>query len=277
MELSIWYWFPIFSCHRLDTTISGSTKQESNEGSRLFKGGAKSFSKRWQTGEISNFQYLMHLNTLAGRGYSDLTQYPVFPWVLSDYESEDLDLLDPKTFRRLDKPMGCQTIEGEDEFRKRYFISINFVIFLNFFFVHNRLLLLEFVAVQMILRSGLLYKFTCQHVKITLMFPPGMRAEMILRSRSFIMAPTIPVPESFFSTFYGCLHSARRIRSYKGGSLTTLIVFLTVLKILGLVRLGRVTHQMWRNWSRNFSTCQNSLKIDSVLIWERNNQEKRWV
>ncbi|KAL1216555.1 Protein SPIRRIG [Cardamine amara subsp. amara] len=104
----------------LDTTISGSAKQESNEGSRLFKLMAKSFSKRWQNGEISNFHYLMHLNTLAGRGYSDLTQYPVFPWILADYDSESLDLSDPKTFRKLHKPMGCQTPEGEEEFRKRY-------------------------------------------------------------------------------------------------------------------------------------------------------------
>ncbi|CAK9143767.1 unnamed protein product [Ilex paraguariensis] len=119
----------------LDTTISGSVKQESNEGSRLFKSMARSFSKRWQNGEISNFQYLMHLNTLAGRGYSDLTQYPVFPWILADYESENLDFSypktfhyesenldfsDPKTFRKLDKPMGCQTQEGEEEFKKRY-------------------------------------------------------------------------------------------------------------------------------------------------------------
>lgn len=41
----------------------------------------------FQDGEISNFQYLMHLNTLAGRSYNDLMQYPVFPWVLADYES----------------------------------------------------------------------------------------------------------------------------------------------------------------------------------------------
>lgn len=105
---------------RLDTTISGSTKQESNEGSRLFKIMAKPFSRRWQNGEISNFQYLMHLNTLAGRGYSDLTQYPVFPWILADYDSETLDLTDPKTFRMLDKPIGCQTAEGEEEFKKRF-------------------------------------------------------------------------------------------------------------------------------------------------------------
>ncbi|KAL1225121.1 BEACH domain-containing protein A2 [Cardamine amara subsp. amara] len=104
----------------LDTTISGSAKQESKEGSRLFKLMAKSFTKRWQNGEISNFQYLMHLNTLAGRGYNDLTQYPVFPWILADYVSEILDLSDPKIFRKLDKPMGCQTPEGEEEFTKRY-------------------------------------------------------------------------------------------------------------------------------------------------------------
>ncbi|KAK8486708.1 hypothetical protein V6N11_069070 [Hibiscus sabdariffa] len=104
----------------LDTTISGSTKQESNEGSGFFKIMDNSFLKRWQNGEITNFQYLMHLNTLAGRGYSDLTQYPVFPWVLADYESEELDLSDPKNFRKLDKPIGCQTLEGEQEFMRRY-------------------------------------------------------------------------------------------------------------------------------------------------------------
>ncbi len=41
-----------------------------------------------QKGEISNFQYLMALNTLAGRSYNDLMQYPIFPWILADYESE---------------------------------------------------------------------------------------------------------------------------------------------------------------------------------------------
>lgn len=36
-----------------------------------------SMTERWICGEISNFEYLMHLNTLAGRSYNDLTQYPV--------------------------------------------------------------------------------------------------------------------------------------------------------------------------------------------------------
>ena len=41
-----------------------------------------------QNGEITNFQYLMHLNTLAGRSYNDLMQYPIFPWVLANYSNE---------------------------------------------------------------------------------------------------------------------------------------------------------------------------------------------
>ena len=27
----------------------------------------------------------MYLNTMAGRSFSDITQYPVFPWILTDY------------------------------------------------------------------------------------------------------------------------------------------------------------------------------------------------
>ena len=34
--------------------------------------GETSVTQRWVRGELSNFQYLMHLNTLAGRSYNDL-------------------------------------------------------------------------------------------------------------------------------------------------------------------------------------------------------------
>ena len=103
----------------MDATISGTSKEDVSENNGLFKRMAKTFSKRWQNCEISNFQYLMHLNTLAGRGYNDLTQYPVYPWVLADYDSDSLNLEDPKTFRQLNKPMGALSPEREDEFRRR--------------------------------------------------------------------------------------------------------------------------------------------------------------
>ncbi|XP_030011898.1 WD repeat- and FYVE domain-containing protein 4 [Sphaeramia orbicularis] len=75
---------------------------------------------KWQRGEISNFEYLMHLNTVAGRTYNDLMQYPVFPWILADYQSETLDLSNPATFRDLSKPMGAQTEKRKQMFIQRY-------------------------------------------------------------------------------------------------------------------------------------------------------------
>uniref|UniRef100_A0A8C2FW64 Neurobeachin n=1 Tax=Cyprinus carpio TaxID=7962 RepID=A0A8C2FW64_CYPCA len=72
---------------------------------QLFK--PSNMTQRWQRREISNFEYLMFLNTIAGRTYNDLNQYPVFPWVLTNYESEELDLTIPGNFRDLSKPIGA--------------------------------------------------------------------------------------------------------------------------------------------------------------------------
>ncbi|CAG9764999.1 unnamed protein product [Ceutorhynchus assimilis] len=82
--------------------------------------GETSVTQRWVRGEISNFQYLMHLNTLAGRSYNDLMQYPVFPWILADYDSEELDLSDSNTFRDFSKPMGAQSPDRLEQFKKRF-------------------------------------------------------------------------------------------------------------------------------------------------------------
>nr|XP_009290100.1 neurobeachin isoform X6 [Danio rerio] len=72
---------------------------------QLFK--SSNMTQRWQRREISNFEYLMFLNTIAGRTYNDLNQYPVFPWVLTNFESEELDLTVPSNFRDLSKPIGA--------------------------------------------------------------------------------------------------------------------------------------------------------------------------
>eukprot|EP01063_Lacrimia_lanifica_P011782 TRINITY_DN18479_c0_g2_i1.p1 TRINITY_DN18479_c0_g2~~TRINITY_DN18479_c0_g2_i1.p1 ORF type:complete len:2982 (+),score=1036.74 TRINITY_DN18479_c0_g2_i1:624-8948(+) len=69
----------------------------------------KRWRDRWQKGELTNFQYLMLLNTMSGRSFNDLTQYPIFPHVIADYTSEKLDLDDPKSYRDFSKPMGVQT------------------------------------------------------------------------------------------------------------------------------------------------------------------------
>lgn len=75
---------------------------------------------QWTSGKISNFDFLMQLNSFAGRSYNDLTQYPVFPWIIADYESEEIDLDDPKTYRDLTKPMGGLDEARANQFRERY-------------------------------------------------------------------------------------------------------------------------------------------------------------
>ncbi|KAF9117001.1 hypothetical protein BGX27_007055 [Mortierella sp. AM989] len=103
---------------------SNNNQAQSSLGSKLANIFAHSsiadITAKWEKHEISNFQYLMHLNTMAGRTYNDLTQYPVFPWILADYSSEELDLTNPKTFRDLSRPMGAQTPDREKDFNDRY-------------------------------------------------------------------------------------------------------------------------------------------------------------
>lgn len=77
-------------------------------------------TSRWIRREISNFDYLMALNTLAGRSYQDITQYPVFPWVITDYTSETLDLSDPKVYRDLKKPVGALNPDRLERIKERY-------------------------------------------------------------------------------------------------------------------------------------------------------------
>ncbi|KAH0695321.1 hypothetical protein KY285_022418 [Solanum tuberosum] len=81
---------------------------------------AENARERWKRREITNFEYLMALNTLAGRSYNDLTQYPVFPWILADYSSETLDFNKSSTFRDLSKPVGALDAKRFEVFEDRY-------------------------------------------------------------------------------------------------------------------------------------------------------------
>jgi factor associated with neutral sphingomyelinase activation len=77
-------------------------------------------TRRWQKREISNFEYLMILNNEADRSMNDLTQYPVFPHVISDYLSTSLNLENPNIFRDLSKPIGALNAVRLAQFQERY-------------------------------------------------------------------------------------------------------------------------------------------------------------
>ena len=101
-------------------------------------------TRLWQRGEVSNFDYLMYVtvvgrrsgphshsehcrvsfprycNVAANRSFNDLAQYPVFPWVLKDYTSAEIDLSNPVHFRDLSKPVGALNPTRLETFRRRY-------------------------------------------------------------------------------------------------------------------------------------------------------------
>ncbi|XP_029425831.1 neurobeachin-like protein 1 isoform X7 [Nannospalax galili] len=84
----------------------------------LFK--ASGLTQKWVNREITNFDYLIQINTMAGRTYNDLAQYPVFPWILQDYTSEELDLNNPTVFRDLSKPIGVVNDKNAKAMREKY-------------------------------------------------------------------------------------------------------------------------------------------------------------
>lgn len=73
----------------------------------------------WQKGMISNYDYILAINSAAGRSFHDLSRYPVFPWVIADFESEKLDLTKEATFRDLSKPVGALNKERLEYFQTR--------------------------------------------------------------------------------------------------------------------------------------------------------------
>eukprot|EP00978_Attheya_sp_CCMP212_P004626 scaffold10075_cov57-Attheya_sp.AAC.2 len=76
-------------------------------------------AQEWSAGTLSNFEYLLALNSAAGRTFHDLSRYPVVPWIIADYSSSKLDLKNEATFRDLSKPIGALNQERLDYFKNR--------------------------------------------------------------------------------------------------------------------------------------------------------------
>jgi factor associated with neutral sphingomyelinase activation len=87
---------------------------------RLQDTGQEHMTLKWQNGVISNYEYLMYLNSMSDRSFNDLTQYPVFPWIICDFESREIDLQNSKTFRDLSKPIGALNPERLERYKARY-------------------------------------------------------------------------------------------------------------------------------------------------------------
>ena len=92
----------------------------------------KSLVNSFKRGKISNSEYLMKLNKYSSRTYNDCSQYPVFPWILKQYDqiqevikkifnregTTKNELLN--YFRDMNYPLRLQTEESREEVKNNY-------------------------------------------------------------------------------------------------------------------------------------------------------------
>lgn len=64
-------------------------------------------TEQWRDHMMCNYHYLYLLNILGGRSLNDISQFPVFPWVIADYERAAFDVNDHEFYRDFSKPIGA--------------------------------------------------------------------------------------------------------------------------------------------------------------------------
>ena len=94
---------------------------------------------QWEKKKISTFNYIMYLNILSNRSYRDILQYPIFPWIINDYEisirkpkkekikTYDIEIIKYKLInlkiRDFNSPMGLLELNEKGIRRKYSYIS----------------------------------------------------------------------------------------------------------------------------------------------------------
>ena len=106
----------------------------------IFEGNPKNYNQKdissilnkFHNGKISNHLYLLYLNKYATRSYCDLSQYPVFPWLILQRDQIDIiiDYLENKhdennnemkdQFRDMKYPISMQTEDKRNEAIQKY-------------------------------------------------------------------------------------------------------------------------------------------------------------
>ena len=78
----------------------------------------------------------MWLNLYGNRSFIDINQYPVFPWVITNYTNEEINITSDSDLRKLDIPMGMIEINDNSKKRKEEYIE-NYIIMKNEFLENN--------------------------------------------------------------------------------------------------------------------------------------------
>ena len=77
-------------------------------------------TESWQNYNISTLEYLIWINIYGGRSFNDLNQYPIYPWIITNYSSKEIY---KKDFRSLNTPIGMLETDEKAIERKNIFLK----------------------------------------------------------------------------------------------------------------------------------------------------------
>ena len=90
----------------------------------------KKITRMFHKGKISNYEYILYLNKYATRTYNDLTQYPVFPWIVKEHDkipdiisllsNKEISPNDQKYLRDMKYPITVQTEEKREQAKYKF-------------------------------------------------------------------------------------------------------------------------------------------------------------
>ena len=94
------------------------------------EGDIKNIINNFRKGKNSNYEYLLYLNKYSTRTYNDLSQYPVFPWLIKEHgkipeiltllSNKEINQKDLDCLRDMDYPISVQTEEKRIECYNKY-------------------------------------------------------------------------------------------------------------------------------------------------------------
>ena len=79
----------------------------------------------WKEWKMTNYELLMWLNIYGNRSFNDISQYPVFPWILNSYEDplvNENNIEEKYNLRDMSLPMGMLALDEKGEQRKEQFL-----------------------------------------------------------------------------------------------------------------------------------------------------------
>ena len=98
-------------------------KARKKNGKKKFKIKLSKKILAWREWKMSTFELIMWLNIYSNRSYNDISQYPVFPWILTNYEDPLKNDSNQYEYRDLSLPMGMLALNEEGKRRKELFME----------------------------------------------------------------------------------------------------------------------------------------------------------